>query len=138
MSAICAVVVDIKTRFLKARIFFGTSFYLIKLQRGRSQDLMESPIITQLFKRLFRHRTCQFLPSHTALPFRINQQRRYLSDSDESPRHEGRWQLRNDLVTEDMMHDYHRFPMVTSDELRGRRDRPRRVKMLTRDFIEGK
>jgi hypothetical protein len=36
-----------------------------------------------------------------------------------------------------MSEEYNKYPMVTADQLRGRRDRPRRVKMLTRDFIEG-
>ncbi|TVY59076.1 Protein arginine methyltransferase NDUFAF7-like protein, mitochondrial [Lachnellula cervina] len=36
----------------------------------------------------------------------------------------------------DMTKDYQNSPMVTSDQLRTRRERPRRVKMLTRDFIE--
>jgi hypothetical protein len=37
-----------------------------------------------------------------------------------------------------MSEEYNKYPMVTADQLRGRRERPRRVKMLTRDFIEGK
>jgi hypothetical protein len=37
----------------------------------------------------------------------------------------------------DMSEEYKKYPMVTADQLRGRRERPRRVKMLTRDFIEG-
>lgn len=36
-----------------------------------------------------------------------------------------------------MSEEYNKYPMVTADQLRGRRERPRRVKMLTRDFIEG-
>lgn len=37
----------------------------------------------------------------------------------------------------DMAEEYEKFPMVTADQLRSRRERPRRVKMFTRDFIEG-
>jgi hypothetical protein len=37
----------------------------------------------------------------------------------------------------DMSEEYQRYPMVTSEQLKGRKERPRRVKMLTRDFIEG-
>ena len=53
---------------------------------------------------------------------------------DESESH---WQQRTDLFPQDMSEEYNRYPMVTADQLRGRRERPRRVKMLTRDFIEG-
>jgi Putative S-adenosyl-L-methionine-dependent methyltransferase len=36
-----------------------------------------------------------------------------------------------------MSEEYQKYPMVTADQLKGRRERPRRVKMLARDFIEG-
>ncbi|RDL42537.1 Uncharacterized protein BP5553_02516 [Venustampulla echinocandica] len=35
-----------------------------------------------------------------------------------------------------MSGEYEKYPMVTADQLKSRRERPRRVKMLTRDFIE--
>lgn len=37
----------------------------------------------------------------------------------------------------DKADEYKRFPTVTSDMLRHRKERPRRAKMLMRDFIEG-
>ncbi|RQM05822.1 hypothetical protein DH86_00002144 [Scytalidium sp. 3C] len=49
---------------------------------------------------------------------------------------ERHWQQRTDTFPVDMSQEYSRYPLVTADQLRGRRERPRRVKMLTRDFIE--
>jgi hypothetical protein len=50
---------------------------------------------------------------------------------------ETNWQQRTDMFPMDMAEEYEKFPMVTADQLRSRRERPRRVKMFTRDFIEG-
>jgi hypothetical protein len=36
-----------------------------------------------------------------------------------------------------MSEEFQRYPMVTAMDLRGRKERPRRVKMFMRDFIEG-
>lgn len=44
--------------------------------------------------------------------------------------------MRTDIFPPDKLRDYERYPMVTSDMLRSRRERPKRVKMLARDFIE--
>jgi hypothetical protein len=108
---------------------------------------MDSPIISRLFRQLFTHRSCrpcQSLRSHSALPFRIQYgtraQVRCVSGGrggEAASKNESHWQQRTDLFPLDMREEYSRYPMVTADQLRGRRERPKRVKMLTRDFIEG-
>ncbi len=52
-------------------------------------------------------------------------------------KNESDWQQRSNAFTKDKSEEYMKFPMVTANELRGRKDRPRRVRMLMRDFIEG-
>jgi hypothetical protein len=47
------------------------------------------------------------------------------------------WQQRVELNVEDRKEEFRAYPMVTADMLRSRKTRPRRVKMLLRDFIEG-
>jgi len=63
------------------------------------------------------------------------EQRRY-GARDESRKNEF-WKARNDLLLSDRTEDFKRYPLVTADDLRPRRERPRRVKMLVRDFVEG-
>ncbi len=107
---------------------------------------MDSPIISRLFRQLFTHRACQSLRSHSELPFRIrdasHRQTRCMSsrtgDGRNTSRNESHWQQRMDILPLDMSEEYQRYPMVTADQLKGRRERPRRVKMFTRDFIEGR
>lgn len=40
------------------------------------------------------------------------------------------------MFPQDKLAEYKRFPLVTADELRSRKERPRRTRMLMRDFIE--
>lgn len=68
---------------------------------------------------------------------RISQQRRFLGLGSRRGKAKETWADRNDIIIEDKRPEYDQYPMVTADELSGRRERPRRVKMLTRDFIEG-
>jgi hypothetical protein len=63
---------------------------------------------------------------------------RRVAAAGDAERNESNWQQRSDLFSEDKLEEYNKYPMVTADQLRGRRERPRRVKMLTRDFIEGR
>lgn len=52
-------------------------------------------------------------------------------------RRESRWTPRKNVFPQERAEEFERYPMVTADMLRSRRERPRRVKMLLRDFIEG-
>lgn len=106
---------------------------------------MDSPIISRLFRQLFTHRPCQSLLAHSSVPFRIHgarhgrrtQVRCVSGGGDGMSRNDSHWQQRTELFPMDMSAEYDKYPMVTADQLRGRRERPRRVKMLMRDFIEG-
>ncbi|CAJ2500202.1 Uu.00g030550.m01.CDS01 [Anthostomella pinea] len=51
-------------------------------------------------------------------------------------KNESNWQQRTELFSLDLSDEYKTYPMVTANDLRGRRERPRKVKMLMRDFIE--
>lgn len=106
---------------------------------------MDSPIISRLFRQLFAHRPCNSIPPGASIPARAHYARRQQircmasrkavePSGDNSESH---WQQRMEAFPADMAHEYEKYPMVTADQLRGRRERPRRVKMLTRDFIEG-
>lgn len=46
------------------------------------------------------------------------------------------WTKRGDYPR-DITEELRTYPLVTAKELRNRRERPRQVKMLTREFIEG-
>lgn len=50
---------------------------------------------------------------------------------------EGEWQQRSPWLHIDMSEEFKRYPMVTAEQLATRTERPRRVKMLVRDYIDG-
>lgn len=115
---------------------------------------MDSQLVNQLFKQLFRHHpACQSQKhlrqlatatahnGHRVQQHHSRQQRRPYSSQRRGASSpvgdESQWQQRTKILNQDMTEEYKRAPMVTAAELWGRKQRPRRVKMLLRDFIEG-
>lgn len=100
---------------------------------------MDSAVLSQLFKQLFSHRPCSSCSRHVRPARRLyssTPSRSYQSRKIEKSRAESDWQQRTDHFPQDRAAEYKKYPFVTSDGLRARPDRPRRVKMLMRDFIE--
>lgn len=50
---------------------------------------------------------------------------------------ESRWQQRTNLLPEDRREEFAQYPYISMAELKKRKERPRKVKMLLRDFIDG-
>lgn len=111
---------------------------------------MDSPLVAQLFRQLFRHRACHSQRNLVALSSciqhgrRMQQQRRAMATrptvrgAKPAPAsNESDWQQRTELFAQDKTDEYKSYPTVTAMDLRTRKERPRRVKMLMRDFIEG-
>ncbi|GES58876.1 COG1565 domain protein [Aspergillus terreus] len=110
---------------------------------------MDSPVLNQLFRQLFRHPHCQSLRSSSALSGRRPNGLRLSPPSHQQCRpfltrrapkkksaDDGKlWTKRGDYP-KDIMEDWNSCPMVTAKELRHFRERPRQVKMLTREFID--
>lgn len=121
-------------------------------------------LLTRLFRQLFRHRapTCQRRPhpsvtaSTTRTATAIGQLSRQHRDSATrtlSLHHPSRrrlhtssaalldpgagWIPRDKLQPRDLTKEIAHFPLVTADQLAKRRERPKGVKMLVRDFIDG-
>lgn len=104
---------------------------------------MDSPAIARIFQQLARpSRKCLYSfeqwPRKTPAST-LDLRRSYVSGRRGQARNQGGsfWQQRSDLLTKDMSREIQEYPRITARELRRRTHRPRRVKMLTRDFIEG-
>lgn len=123
----------------------ATTTKLCNSQKETPSHSMDSPIISRLFRQLFTHRPCQSIRPRASIPSRAHYARRQQircmasrkAVEPSGDRSESHWQQRMEGFPADMAQEYEKYPMVTADQLRGRRERPRRVKMLTRDFIEG-
>ena len=94
------------------------------------------PLVSHIPQQVLaiQSRTC--LTSRAAL--NLKQRRSYGLRRKQDDREGGsRWQQRMDAFPKDMSKQLREYPKLTSFDLRNRLHRPRRVKMLARDFIEG-
>lgn len=100
---------------------------------------MDSPVLTQMFRQLFRHPACQSIRRPPSLSSR-SQSRSFITRRGPAKRKQQDdvqlWTKRGDYP-KDIDKEYQTYPTVTAKELRNRRERPRQVKMLTREFIDG-
>ncbi|GCB24899.1 NADH dehydrogenase [ubiquinone] complex I, assembly factor 7 homolog [Aspergillus awamori] len=124
----------------------------------RQSLLMDSPVLNQLFRQLFQHPACrQSWRSSSALSGRrpgcvrlsstpSRQQSRNLSFQSFKQRIFGHskldpgtlWTPREHVMqnVDNFEEQLQAYPLVTAKELRHHRERPRQVKMLTREFID--
>ncbi|RMZ74842.1 hypothetical protein DV737_g5681, partial [Chaetothyriales sp. CBS 132003] len=115
---------------------------------SRLREWMDSPVVGHVFRQLFATpaRRCLHAYSRTRPDAvgrrrghhaRPAQRRSYAIRHREDDGHgRSNWQQRLDAFPRDISQDVKEAPRVTSEELRHRVNRPRRVKMYTRDFIE--
>lgn len=101
---------------------------------------MESFTLTKIFGNFSNRKIHQYLRYYSSIGGinRRHTERRSMSTTlyrHRKPNVE--WQQRTDIWPADKAEEFERYPIVTAQQLRGRRERPRRVKMLIRDFIEG-
>lgn len=119
------------------------------LKRHAQKHTMDSPIVAQLFRQLFRHRPRGCLGYNAQL--RSSTSRCLRQTSRQTVRayatrpsidrgmktNESRWQQRTNILPDDRRSEFAEYPYISIDELKLRTERPRRVKMLLRDFIDG-
>ncbi|KAL1985717.1 hypothetical protein VTN96DRAFT_7465 [Rasamsonia emersonii] len=114
---------------------------------------MDSAILNQLFRQLFRHPACQSVKSRPGSSLRrfndarhpgpTPQQRRSFltrrpsnSNARRKNTDDGMFWTKRDDYPRDIEEQLRTFPLVTAKDLRHHRERPRQVKMLTREFID--
>ena len=106
---------------------------------------MNSPVVNRIFRQLFTAPARGCLHSARRKPpprvHLLSPQRRGYARGIRSKEDDGSgrstWQQRLDYFPKDVSKQLKEFSRVTARELRHRAQRPKRVKMYTRDFIEG-
>jgi hypothetical protein len=101
---------------------------------------MDPTLTSRIFQRLFAHETCSVLRyTHSVHPNRISTRLKSTKASvpDTGLKDHKAWQHRYQFFKDGPGSEAKKYPNVTADQLRTRSTRPKRVKMLMRDFIEG-
>lgn len=117
---------------------------------------MDSPLVSSIFRSLFHHRACLLrrLPPASPQHHLHHLRRRGLngvgigvssrsmslsSRGGQKPKRitEVEWQPRSIEMYQDLAEEFETYPMVTAEGLVNRKQRPKRVKMWARDFIDG-
>ena len=91
---------------------------------------MDTPLATSLLRILFRHRPC--IPHHATRRTIFT----HRPDA-KAAAAAGEWQQKSPFLHIDMSEEFKRYPFVTAAQLARRKERPKRVKMLVRDYIDG-
>ena len=91
---------------------------------------MDSPVAASLFRTLFRHRRC--IPNHATRRTIFT----HRPDA-KAAAAAGEWQQKSPFLHIDLSEEFKRYPLVTAGQLARRKERPKRVKMLVRDYIDG-
>ena len=114
--------------------------FLWGLPNSNALCMMDSPAVTRIFQQLFTRpsRNCLRLACARRQARPPLQRRAYsLRRKEDEPGGGSTWQQRIDAFPQDMSKQLREYPRVTAQDLRHRTQRPRRVKMLTREFIDG-
>ncbi|KAH7375002.1 S-adenosyl-L-methionine-dependent methyltransferase [Plectosphaerella cucumerina] len=112
---------------------------------------MDSPIVTRIFRELFRHPACRSRQNfsrlrqaaaasrHVPRLHHHHQRRHYAVKTRLVPgekTNESAWTPRSDMFPLDRAAEFDTYETVTAEELKGRTTRPQKVKMLMRDFVD--
>ncbi|RKF73675.1 Protein arginine methyltransferase NDUFAF7-like protein, mitochondrial [Golovinomyces cichoracearum] len=100
---------------------------------------MDSSILMNKFVRLLDLKLCQSSQTRWHIltkKGRCSMVRSFSVSFYRSKTSDIEWQQRTNFWPADKTEEFNKYPMITADQLRGRKTRPRRVKMLMRDFIE--
>jgi len=104
---------------------------------------MESACLSKVFKTLFSHDVCSRIGSRSIHSLSAQRrQRQHLRGISSQQRNnntirDSNWQQRSEYFPPNKLQEFEKYPWVTSNDLRERKQRPKRVRMLTREFIEG-
>lgn len=109
---------------------------------------MDSPLVSHIFRQLFRHRHPGCLQNLRDQGLRhgsgIVHGRRTYSTRQRASKdrgmktNESRWQQRTTLLPADRSAEFAQYPHLSIQDLKKRKERPLKAKMLLRDFIDGK